>query len=156
MLEINFCVLFSAGPVGLRFTGPSAKLLITYINFKFLLDVCRLCLQVNKWNCFSYSGILYKTRRTFCFPFRQTSAICIYSSMSPGNRAHACSFGRSRCFRTYCTFAKSNRKIGLLTKTEIKRECTPGSGYILRKTSVLFLPSSPFPIMLAFFLALFG
>ena len=31
-------------------------------------------------------SILYKTCRTLCFPFRQTSAIC-------------CFFGRSRCFR---------------------------------------------------------
>ena len=34
--------------------------------------------------CFSYPGILYKTRKTYCFPFRPTSGICIYPFMSPG------------------------------------------------------------------------
>ena len=51
MLAINFWVWFSVGPVGLRLTGPSAKLLITLIIFKFILDACYLCLQVNAWNC---------------------------------------------------------------------------------------------------------
>ena len=35
MLKINFWVWSSAGPVGLKFTGPSPKLLITLIIFKF-------------------------------------------------------------------------------------------------------------------------
>ena len=35
-------------------------------------------------SCFSCSGVLYKTRATFCFPFRQTSAIYIFPSMPPG------------------------------------------------------------------------
>ena len=43
--------------------------------------------------CFSYLGILYKTRRTFCFLFRQTSAIFIYPSMPSGTCVF---FGRSR------------------------------------------------------------
>ena len=51
MVTINFWVRFSIGPVGLRLTGPSAKLLITLIIFKFILDACYLCLQVNAWNC---------------------------------------------------------------------------------------------------------
>ena len=51
MLAINFWVWFSVGPVGLRLTGPSAKLLITLIIFKFILDACYLYLQVNAWNC---------------------------------------------------------------------------------------------------------
>ena len=35
MLEINFWVWSSAGSVGLKFSGPSAKLLITLIIFNF-------------------------------------------------------------------------------------------------------------------------
>ena len=41
---------FESGPVGLKFTGPSAKLLITLIIFKFFY-MYTICLQVNKWNC---------------------------------------------------------------------------------------------------------
>ena len=59
----------SAGPGGLKFTGRSAKLLITLIIFKIFLDVCYLCLQVNTWNCnqinitivFIYRYIVAKT-----------------------------------------------------------------------------------------------
>ena len=47
--------------------------------------------------CFSYSGILYKTRRTFCFLFRQTSAIFSYHSMPSGTCVF---FGRSRCLNS--------------------------------------------------------
>ena len=36
VLEINYWVWSSAGPVGLKFTGPSAKLLITLIIFIFI------------------------------------------------------------------------------------------------------------------------
>ena len=43
MLEINFCYLFTTGPVGLKFTGPSAKLLITYIIFISILWMYAIC-----------------------------------------------------------------------------------------------------------------
>ena len=43
MLEINFCYLFTAGPAGLKFTGPSAKLLITYIIFIFVFWMYAIC-----------------------------------------------------------------------------------------------------------------
>ena len=59
--------------VGLKITGPSPKLLITLIIFKFFRTDPQGVLHV-----FRYLGILYKTHRTFCFPFRQTSNICIY------------------------------------------------------------------------------
>ena len=54
-------------------------------------------------SCFSCSGILYKTRTTFSFPFRQTSAIYVYPSISclP---VLACFFGRSRCFKCCVSF----------------------------------------------------
>ena len=35
VLEINFWVWSSTGPVGLKFTGPSAKLLVTLIISTF-------------------------------------------------------------------------------------------------------------------------
>ena len=46
VLEINFWVWSSIGPVGLQLTAPSAKLLITH-HFYITLDACYLCLQVN-------------------------------------------------------------------------------------------------------------
>ena len=49
---------------------------------------------------FSYSRILYKKCRTFCFPFLQTSALPIL----PCLLVLACSFGRSRCFRCCVNF----------------------------------------------------
>ena len=48
----------------------------------------------------SYSRILYKKCRTFCFPFLQTSALLIL----PCLLVLACSFGRSRCFRCCVNF----------------------------------------------------
>ena len=49
---------------------------------------------------FSYSRILYKKCRKFCFPFLQTSALLIL----PCLLVLACSFGRSRCFRCCVNF----------------------------------------------------
>ena len=49
---------------------------------------------------FSYSRILYKKCRTFCFPFLQTSALPIL----PCLLVLACSFGQSRCFRCCVNF----------------------------------------------------
>ena len=51
---------------------------------------------------FSFSEIVYKSRRTFCFPFLQTSAICIFLPCL----LVTCMFffGRSRCFRCCVTF----------------------------------------------------
>ena len=92
VLNINFWVWSSAGPVGLKFTGPSPKLLITLIIFKFFRSNPQGVLPV-----FPYSGILYKTHRTFCFPFLQTT-ICIYP---PGTSMF---FGRSRWLRCCVNF----------------------------------------------------
>ena len=47
--------------------------------------------------CFSYSGVLYKHLRTFCFLFRQTSAVFISPSMPSGTCVF---FGRRRCLNT--------------------------------------------------------
>ena len=41
MLEINFWVWSPAGPVGLKFTSPSAKLLITLIISNFFVPILR-------------------------------------------------------------------------------------------------------------------
>ena len=79
VFEINFRVLSSAGPVGLKFTGPSAKLLITYIIFQFFFDVCHLCLQVNNKTVF-----LSVKPQSFVF-------------ILPYLLELVCSFGRSRC-----------------------------------------------------------
>ena len=51
VLEINFWIWSSAGPVEWKFTGPSAKLLITLIIFNFFwMYAVNLCLKVNTWN----------------------------------------------------------------------------------------------------------
>ena len=47
--------------------------------------------------CFSYSGVLYKHLRTFCFLFRQTSAIFISPSM------HSGTFWSKEVFK-YCVY----------------------------------------------------
>ena len=78
--------------VGLKFTGPSPKLLITLIIFKFFRTDPQGVLHV-----FRYLGILYKTHRTFCFPFLQTT-ICIYPTGT------SMFFGRSRWLRCCVNF----------------------------------------------------
>ena len=92
-IEINFWVWSSAGPVGLKFTVRSANLLITLIIFNFFVPILReYCMF------FVFRNSLQK--RTFCFPFCQTSAICIYPSMPSGTGF----FGRSGCFRWCVNF----------------------------------------------------
>ena len=86
MLEINFWAWTSAGLVGLKFAGPSAKLLITLIFFQFFLDVCHLCLQVNTWNCNQKTQPWYLFTRTWL----------------PKQVSHSMHFAGLMCFQAVC------------------------------------------------------
>ena len=80
----------------MSFTGPMIHVCA------FRLSVWKLFVPIlRSIASFSFSEILYKSRRTFCFPFLQTSAICIFL---PCLLVTCIFLGRSRCFRWSVNF----------------------------------------------------
>ena len=88
MLEINFRVWTSARPVGLKFTGPSAKLQITLIisNVFWTYAICYL--QVNTWNCNQINLTI-----VFIYPYMVAKTRLVSYSMS---------FTGLTCFQVVC------------------------------------------------------
>ena len=100
MLEINFCVSSSTGPVGLKFTGPSAKLLITYIIFQFfwMYAIC-VCKLVNE-TVFSIQELSTKLAEHFVFLSVKPQPFVF---ILPCLLELTFSFGQ-RCFQMLCKF----------------------------------------------------